>query len=85
MVDATQIKEHAEVIGADGVHVGTVDHVEGRRIKLTKQDSGRGPHQGHHHYIDIGLVADVEGDKVRLSANAAVAVTFEEEKEGTRF
>ena len=26
MVDASQIKEHAEVIGADGVHVGTVDH-----------------------------------------------------------
>ena len=29
--------------------------------------------------IDLGLVADVEGKKVRLSANAAVAVTFEEE------
>ena len=29
MVDATQIQEHAEVIGADGVHVGTVDHVDG--------------------------------------------------------
>jgi hypothetical protein len=27
-----------------------------------------------------GLVADVEGNRVRLSANAAVAVTFEEEK-----
>src|SRR6185312_4793376 len=84
MVDATQIKEHTEVIGADGVHVGTVDHVEGRRIKLTRKDSGSGPHQGHHHYIDIGLVADIEGDRVRLSANAAVAVSFEEEKEGTR-
>ena len=47
---AQQIKEHAEVIGADGVHVGTVDHVE--------------------------------GDKVRLSANAEVAVTFEEEEGG---
>ncbi|MBN9921166.1 DUF2171 domain-containing protein, partial [Listeria monocytogenes] len=40
MVDASQIKEHAEVIGADGVHVGTVDHVQGGRIKLTKKDSG---------------------------------------------
>ncbi len=39
MVDASQIKEHAEVIGADGVHVGTVDHVQGDRIKLTKNDS----------------------------------------------
>lgn len=85
MVDATQIKEHAEVIGADGVHVGTVDHVEGDRIKLTKKDSGAqvtegsGAHEGHHHYIPLGLVADIEGDTVRLSANADVAVTFEEE------
>jgi len=30
-----------EVIGADGVHVGTVDKVEGNRVKLTKKDSGR--------------------------------------------
>jgi hypothetical protein len=74
-----RIKEHMEVIGADGVHVGTVDRVEGNRIKLTKQDSGLGQHKGHHHFIDLGLVADVEGKQVRLSANAAVAVTFEEE------
>jgi hypothetical protein len=82
MVEATQIKEHAEVIGADGVHVGTVDHVEGRRIKLTKRDSGDGSHKGHHHYIDLGLVADIEGDTVRLSANADVAVMLEEEGSG---
>ena len=81
----TDIKEHMEVIGADGVHVGTVDHVEGDRIKLTKKDSGadveegQGSHAGHHHYISAGLIAGVEGDKVRLSANADVAVTFEEE------
>lgn len=77
---ANQIKEHMDVIGADGVHVGTVDRVEGSRIKLTKADSGQGRHKGHHHYIDRALVAEVEGDKVRLSANADVAVTFEEEK-----
>ena len=75
-----EIKEHMEVIGADGVHIGTVDRIEGKRIKLTKKDSGEGSHKGHHHFIDKGLVADVEGDKVRLSANADVAVTMEEEK-----
>jgi hypothetical protein len=79
MTDLSQIKEHMEVIGADGVHVGTVDHVEGDRIKLTKADSGEGAHEGHHHYISAGLIADVEGDQVRLSANADVAVSFEEE------
>jgi hypothetical protein len=79
-MDAKRIKEHMEVIGADGVHVGTVDRVENNRIKLTKADSGEGRHKGHHHFIDLGLVADIEGNKVRLSAKAAVAVTFEEEK-----
>ena len=74
------IREHMEIIGADGVHVGTVDRVDGNRIKLTKKDSGEGSHKGHHHFIDKSLVADIEGDKVRLSAVGAVAVTMEEEK-----
>jgi hypothetical protein len=80
MADLSQIQEHAEVIGADGVHVGTVDHVQGDRIKLTKKDSGQGSHEGHHHYISGGLVAEVEDGTVRLSANADVAITFEEEE-----
>ena len=72
--DATsQIREHMEVIGADGVHVGTVDALEGHRIKLTRGDSGMGSHAGHHHYLSIGLVAEVEGDRVRLSANGNIA------------
>jgi hypothetical protein len=73
-----------EVIGADGVHIGTVDRVEEDRIKLIKADSGQGLHQGHHHYISTALVAEVEGDKVRLSANSDVAVTFEEERDRSR-
>jgi len=87
MTDLSQIREHMEVIGADGVHVGTVDHVDGDRIKLTKADSSAGfeggAHEGHHHYISQGLIADIEGDQVRLSANADVAVTFEEEERGS--
>ena len=79
------IREHMEIIGADGVHVGTVDKVEGHRIKLTKKDSGGagfgGGHEEHHHYIPLGLVAAV-GEQVRLSANGDVAVTFEEEQRG---
>ena len=75
------IKEHMEVIGADGVHVGTVDKVEGGRIKLTKKDSGEGSHRGHHHFVPLLLVAEIEGGTVRLSANADVAVSFEEEED----
>jgi hypothetical protein len=83
MAATIPIREHMEVIGADGVHIGTVDRLEGNRIKLTKKDSGQGSHEGHHHYIATSLVAEVDGDKVRLSANADVAVTFEEEADGS--
>jgi hypothetical protein len=76
------IREHMEIIGADGVHLGTVDRVEGDRIKMIRADSGVG-HQGEHHFIPKGLVAEVEGDKVRLSANGdVVADLFEQEQSG---
>lgn len=75
-----QIVPDMEVIGADGVYVGTVDAIIDGRIKLTKRDSGEGSHEGHNHFIDLGLVAIVADKQVRLSANAAVAVTFEEEE-----
>jgi hypothetical protein len=76
-----KVKENMEVIGADGVHVGTVERVEGERIRLRASDSF-GRHEGHHHYIEMGFVAGVEGNKVRLSANADIAVTLEEEPSG---
>lgn len=68
------IKEHMKVIDAEGVPVGKIDSIEGDRIKLTRTSSnveienrdGDGP----HHFIPKGLVADVEGDTVRLSAKA---------------
>jgi hypothetical protein len=82
MADRSKIKEHSEVVGADGVHVGTVDGVEGERIKLTKKDAGEGGHKGHHHFIPLSLVASVDDTTVRLSANADVAVEFEEEEGG---
>lgn len=80
MADLTRIQPHMEVIGADGAPLGTVDGVEGDRIKLTKQDSGS--HEGHHHYVPGNLVATVEGNKVRLSATGANAALLEEEYEG---
>jgi hypothetical protein len=75
-----QVAQNMEVIGADGVHLGTIDAVVDGRIRLSKRDSGQGSHEGHNHFIDLGLVATIEGMQVRLSANAAVAVTFEEEE-----
>jgi hypothetical protein len=82
MTGFENIREHMEVIGADGVHVGTVDRVEENRIKLIRADSGLG-HQDHHHYIPRGLIAAVEGDKVRLTARGdVVADLFEQEQSG---
>ncbi|PNU05997.1 DUF2171 domain-containing protein [Novosphingobium guangzhouense] len=80
MTDLSQIKEHMEIIGADGVHIGTVDKVEGDRIKMTKADSGS--HSDHHHYFSGGLVAAVEGNQVRLSAAGSAAVLLEKEEGG---
>lgn len=80
MADLSKITEHMRVVGADGVHIGTVDRIDGNRIKLTKADSGS--HDDHHHYIAGGLVAAVEGDQVRLSANGDAAVLLEEEESG---
>jgi hypothetical protein len=81
MADLSRIQPHMEIYGADGARLGTVDAVEGDRIKLTKADSGS--HSGHHHYISGGLVAAVEGNEVRLSANAGNAVLLEEEQDGS--
>jgi hypothetical protein len=80
MSDLSKVTEHMEVIGADGAHIGTVGKVEGNRIKLTKADSGS--HADHHHFIAGGLVAGVEGNQVRLSANGAEAALLEEEEGG---
>jgi hypothetical protein len=59
---ADQIREHQDVIDDAGNHVGTVDHVDGDRIKLARSDSS----DGQHHYVSLSQVAGIEGDKVRL-------------------
>ncbi|KQP96561.1 MULTISPECIES: DUF2171 domain-containing protein [unclassified Methylobacterium] len=67
MVDVAQIKEHANVVGSDGAHVGTVDHVDKGEIKLTKTDPEAG---GLHHFIPVDFVHSVEGGTVRLDRPA---------------
>ena len=42
---------------------------------LPSATAGEGAHKDQNHFIDLGLVAEVEDQKVRLSANAADAVT----------
>lgn len=57
----SHIRERMEVVGSDGKHVGTVDHLEGNRVKLTKSDPTA---KDQHHYLGIDQVARVEGGKV---------------------
>lgn len=66
MPNASQIKEHMEVKGSDGKHVGTVLGVEREQVKIA---SG-----AMDHYIDIATVDTIEGDRVTLSTTAEEAV-----------
>lgn len=60
MIDKSKIKEHIEVRGSDGVHVGTVDHLQGEdRIKLTKSDPASG---GSHHFVKLDDADFVDAD-----------------------
>lgn len=75
MIDATQIKEHMEVVGSDGHHVGKVDHVLGGEIELAKFDLGSG---FKHHLIPVSWVDFIDEDKVKLT------LTADEAKSGWR-
>jgi hypothetical protein len=63
MVDASTIREHMEVVASNGIHLGTVDRVEGDSIKLTRDDPDA---NGRHHTIPLSWVEEV-ADAVRLN------------------
>ncbi|MFB9994273.1 DUF2171 domain-containing protein [Deinococcus oregonensis] len=58
-----QITEHLQVKDINGEHVGTVDHLDGDRIKLTKSDSP----DGEHHYVQLSDVRSADEVAVYLS------------------
>jgi hypothetical protein len=64
-----RIREHMEVIGSDGGHVGTVDCTRGDRVVLTRSDEASG---GVHHVIPCAWIDEVE-DKVVLNIEAEEA------------
>ena len=63
MINASEIREHMEVVGSDGKHVGKVDHVLGTDIELAQFDMGSGL---KHHLIPISWVDHID-DKVCLN------------------
>jgi hypothetical protein len=62
-----QVREHMEVVGSDGEHVGTVDCARGDRLILTKSDAESG---GAHHSLMCTSIDRIEGDKVILDTPA---------------
>jgi hypothetical protein len=70
MVDITKIQEQMPVVGSDGGHVGTVDHLDGQRIKLTRTDPEA---QGVHHFIHVDSIEAIEDGEVRLNRTSAQA------------
>jgi hypothetical protein len=70
MNNNVNIREHMEVLGSDGGHVGTVDHLDGdSRIKLTRDDSA----DGKHHFIPTDWVDHVDAH-VHLNKPADEAI-----------
>ncbi|MFW8626600.1 DUF2171 domain-containing protein [Deinococcus sp. ME38] len=63
-----QSGEHLQVKDVNGEHVGTVDHMDGERVKLTKNDSA----DGQHHYLSLDQVESVDDVAVYLNVERSV-------------
>ena len=66
-----EIYEHMEVVDANDQHVGTVEKVEGERIKLINKDAL----DPQDLFLDKDQVASVEGNKVKLSQKVSAIPT----------
>ena len=66
----SQVREHMEVVGSDGAHIGTVDKLRGDRIILTKGDEDAG---GVHHSVPSSWIKSVDAQKVVLERTAEQA------------
>ena len=64
MIQPSEIREHMDVVGSDGGHVGRVDKVMGDEIELTKLDVAAGL---KHHMIPMSWVEMIDQDTVRLN------------------
>lgn len=62
MIDVNQIKPHMSVVGANDKPFATVDHVQGKSLKLTKDT------KGEHHFIPLDWIDRVD-DKVHVNKN----------------
>ena len=70
MFEKLRIKEHMEVADCKGIHVGTVDEVEGDAIKLTKSDSS----DDIHHFLSMDDVEKIDDNRIYLKESARIPV-----------
>ena len=68
-----------EVIGADGVLCGVVDHIEGDTIELVRGPPPPRQTRSPRRFVHKSRVSRIEGQQVFLSVNADAAVMVEEE------
>ncbi len=69
MIDVSKIQNDMDVVGSDGIHVGTVDNLG---IKLTKNDPAA---HDQHHYLKLESVASINEGKLILSMPSAEALS----------
>ena len=69
-MEQAHIRERMKIMGSDRQLIGTVDRVEGDRIKISRSDSTA---HGQHHYIPTDWVDRVDGDRVCLRQRAQEA------------
>jgi hypothetical protein len=77
MIESSEIREHMDVVGSDGGHVGRVDKVMGDEIELTKLDIASGL---KHHMIPLSWVEMIDADTVRLNMTKDAAKAAWREK-----
>lgn len=68
MFEKLRIKEHMEVANSKGLHVGTVDEVDGDAIKLTKSDSA----DDIHHFLKLDDVEKIDDNRIYLKEGARI-------------
>ncbi len=83
MFNESEIRNRMEILGSDGVLVGTVDELDGDRLNLTRPANGKKPDDYRQHFLPKGLIASVTGNKVHLSTTGNVTTQFDEAKRST--
>jgi len=70
MFENLDIKEQMEVVDINGQHIGTVDHIEGDVLKLSRS----GFTDELHHFVPLAAVRKVEGGRVHVEPGKATTV-----------